>query len=361
MYKVSIVLLSALFFGCQHAPSPQPTNESFLPEYRVMAPISLYGTYPSKALQDMCEKVRSSGEACVEDVLNGNLFVTDLAQRGWFDDVLAASNDVDYELLIASLGTTSSESASHNDSPKARYFTEITVQWRGVEIDSAIYSSQQVDSKDQQAIVSDVLEHWWLQVIAKKVFSAAYLFEKLEASDYLSDMTVPEHIDSFTRLDTQLYPDPFKGVITRYVHPEYEDALLDVTVAPVLNINSGNEAERLQHALRVNLNEARQMAEVQSMNLFVDEPVTPFVTPGENGELYNGYRMAVHAVLAEAEPIYATTYVFEMKDKLVTISTTFPARVADSLVALVLPQIRVPGPSPLMESIRRIQTESQNQ
>lgn len=367
MNKVCIVLLSAFFYGCQHVPSPQPANESFLPEYRVMAPISLYGTYPSETLQRMCHQAHVNGAACVEDALSGNLFVTTLQQRGWFENVFPASSEADYELLIASLGTAPSSEDKQTTHPEplngiasTRYFTELTIQWRGVEIDSAIFTSTEAHNKDKPAIVNDVLEHWWLQVVAKEVFSAAYLFEKLGASNYLSEMSVPEYIDNFTRLDTQLYPDPFKGVITRYVHPEYDDALLDVTVAPVLNLNTGSKAVRLQQALQMNLNEARQMAEAQSMTLYIDEPVAAFDTPGSDGSVYEGYRMAVHAILAEAEPIYATTYAFEMKDKVVTISTTFPPRVADRLVALALPQITVPGPSPLMESIRRIQAEADN-
>ena len=62
--------------------------------------------------------------------------------------------------------------------------------------------------------------------------------------------------------------------------------------------------------------------------------------------------MAVHAENEPGEPLFATTYVFEMKDKLVTLSTTFPPRIADNLVSAALPAIEVPGESALMKTIR---------
>ncbi|MEG3765687.1 hypothetical protein [Alteromonas sp. 14N.309.X.WAT.G.H12] len=368
MKKVSILLLlSILMQGCQQAPHEQQKVDK-TPSYHVGAPIALFATYPSQAMKDLCDEKNVSEEPCKEDPLSGNLFVEQLTQSGWFDKVLPATNAADYELLIATLSaqvsndnpvTQAQAQKTGNEgkgkvSTKPLYLTELTVQWRGIEIASRIFETPYKPNGTDKMYVQNILQAWWLRAIGKKIFSAEYLFDALGASDYKNDMTLPKQIQQFVLLDTQLYPDPFKGVISRYIHPVFEGALLDITVAPILTPLTDPKEKRLVAALQNNLNEATRMAQAQSLTLTIDAPIAPFTV--DNGVFpgYSGYRIAVRAESESTETIYATTYAFEMKDKLVTLSTTFPPRIADALIKEALPQIVVPDPSPLMQTLRKL-------
>ncbi|OFC70647.1 hypothetical protein [Alteromonas confluentis] len=367
MKRLSGLLVLGVLAGCQQVPVTPEKPATFLPQYHVAAPISLFSTYASSKLTAECEALDTQ-KKCKEDALSGSQFAQILTEKNWFDEVLTDSDNADYELLIASL-------SAEGPAPKQKaltlhsasgglwpadvvpyYFSEITVQWRGVEIDSQQFRTLALSDESDATLSQEVLETWWLAAIKKRVFSAEYLFAALGASDYRSALALPEQIGAFVLEDSQYYPDPFKGVITRYSHPEYEDALIDITVSPVMVDLSVPVETRLTTALELNLQEARQIATVQGLQLVTDSPPESF-TVNTGDTLFKGYRMAVHAESDKSEPIFATTYVFEMKDKLVTLATTFPPRVADELIAVALPSIEVPGESELMKAIRRMASE----
>lgn len=367
MKKVCILLLlSILMQGCQQTPHEQQQIDN-TPSFHVAAPIALFATYPSQAMKELCDEKNVSDEPCKEDPLSGNLFVEQLTQSGWFDKVLPATNAADYELLIATLSAQVIDDEAVNQAQSTQignegkrqvfthplYLTELTVQWRGLEIASRIFETPYKPNGSDKMYVQNILQSWWLGAIEKKIFSAEYLFDALGASDYKNDMLIPKQIQQFVLLDTQLYPDPFKGVISRYIHPVFEGALLDITVAPILTPLTEPQEKRLVAALQNNLDEATRMAHAQSLSLTIDAPIAPYKVDNGIFPSYLGYRIAVRAESESTETIYATTYAFEMKDKLVTLSTTFPPRIADALINEALPQIVVPDPSPLMQTLRK--------
>ena len=367
MKKFSGLLVLGALAGCQQVPVTPEKPATFLPKYHVSAPVSLFSTYASASLTAECESLNNN-ESCEQDAVSGNQFAATLTEKKWFDEVLTDSDNADYEILSASLSASGSapeqegltlHSATGGLWPEDTvpyYFSEITVQWRGVEIDSQQFRTVAMSEKSPAALSEEILNTWWLSAIEKRIFSAEYLFAALGASDYRGELVLPEQIGEFVLEDSQYYPDPFKGVITRYSHPEYDDALIDITVSPVMMDLTVPLETRLQTALEINLQEASQIAVLQNLKLVTDSPVEAFtVDTGENQ--FNGYRLAVHAENDQAEPIFATTYVFEMKDKLVTMATTFPPRIADGLIAAALPSIDVPGESELMKAIRRMASE----
>lgn len=362
MNKVCSLLPLVLITGCQQVPEKPAPAPSFLPKYHVAAPVALFSTWPGDTMSARCQQVNTT-DRCMEDAIAGNEFAAILKEKNWFDDVLTESDAADYEILIASLSAQVADNDSDgvslhsataglwpaNTTP--HYFTEFTVQWRGVEIDSQRFETYSKTEKPVTEFASEILDTWWLASLRKSVFSAEYLFTALGASDYNSELVLPQSIGEFILQDTQHYPDPFKGIISRYSHPEFDDALIDITVGPVLMDLTMPESQRLQAALEENLKEATQMSAAQGLKLITDSPVSAF-TVNSASQRFNGYRMAVHAENELGEPLFATTYVFEMKDKLVTLSTTFPPRIADNLVSAALPVIEVPGESALMKTIR---------
>lgn len=367
MKKFSGLLVLGALAGCQQVPVAPEKPATFLPKYHVSAPVSLFSTYASARLKTECDAL-NDGESCQEDAVAGSQFAATLTEKKWFDDVLTDSENADYEILIASLsadgplpdqkGLTlhSATAGLWPEDTVPYYFTELTVQWRGVEIDSQQFRTVAVSEKNQAALSEEILNTWWLSAIEKRIFSAEYLFAALGASDYRSELVLPEQIGDFTLEDSQYYPDPFKGVITRYSHPEYDDALIDITVSPVMMDLTVPVETRLKTALEINLQEASQIAVLQDLTLVTDAPVEAFTVNTDENQ-FKGYRLAVRAENEQAEPIFATTYVFEMKDKLVTLATTFPPRIADELIAAALPSIDVPGESELMKAIRRMASE----
>ena len=164
MKKVSILLLSTLAFGCQHAPQQQQPAPGMLPKYHVAAPLSLFSTYPSDTMQSLCSDISIGSSPCAEDALEGHLFVKALSESNWFDRILPASSEADYELLIASLASDLPKNDSPlsmqtltaglwNDDTTTHYFTELTVQWRGIEIASEIFDTvRQPDQSDEKLV-----------------------------------------------------------------------------------------------------------------------------------------------------------------------------------------------------------------
>lgn len=367
MKQFSVLLALSLLAGCQQVPETQEKPATFLPQYHVSAPVSLFATYASPTLTAECEALNDNAP-CEEDAVGGLQFAATLAEKKWFDEVLTDTDNADYEILIASLsadGPVPDESGLTLHSATAGlwpadtvpyYFTELTVQWRGVEINSQQFRTVAMSEKTEAALSEEILNTWWLSAIEKRVFSAEYLFAALGASDYRSELVLPEHIGEFTLEDSQYYPDPFKGIITRYSHPEFADALIDITVSPVMMDLSVPVETRLKTALEINLQEASQIALIQKLELVTDSPVEVFNVDTPEHQ-FSGYRLAVHAENEQAEPVFATTYVFEMEDKLVTLATTFPPRIADELIAAALPSIDVPGESELMKAIRKMASE----
>ena len=165
---------------------------------------------------------------------------------------------------------------------------------------------------------------------------------------------MPETVGEFTKLDTQLFADPFSGSITRYTHPDYEDALVDVTVYPFLAQLSQEESELLPKQLESDLQKANTAANLQHLNLSQVSPAYPYEV---NGSLV-GWKLGLSATSDTSPTIYATTYVFRQQDKIVKVSTTFPPDFSDNIVNQLIVNVEVPEESNMMKKVRSLLLES---
>ncbi|MCU7555689.1 hypothetical protein OCL06_13920 [Alteromonas sp. ASW11-19] len=381
MNRLVVIAVSGILVGCQSAPAvlgdekllTQPVET----EYRVNAPIAFFSTFPSEAASEACLEASDTGTPCVDDLVSPQAFLSTLTASDWFSEVLPSATAADYELLVANQTATMQIASPwqqflHNSSlgyvelpTQLRSFTELTVQWRGVEIDSRIVNLDvnALDASTEHHSANTILSQWWLEVSEARVFSARFLFSALKASDYFTQMTLPQSIGEFVRQDTQLYHDPFKGVISRYLHPQYDSAMLDVTVYPILAANFQTPPAALDAELEQDKLQAQAVTLDKGMTLDDHGGIQPIVIPGAQ-TMEEGRVLQLAASADREETLFASTYVFRQQDKIVKFTTTFPRHVADPLIAKALPEIIVPGPSRLMTEIRRLQTRqpsTQNQ
>lgn len=355
---------TSLFFSCFFIPA---ILSSVTHAYAVKQSVSVFSTYPSEALLESCysqQKLphsppidRDNTNLCFEDAISPDSFINVLSESGEFDNLLPYGEGSDYELLIANVGA-----APHEHQQYATQFAEFTLQWRGIEIDSSLFDSsvdtRDGDNKENADIGKEtkrLISRWLQHVRQTGLFTSKYLFDALEASNYDAALQVPDTVGEFTKLDTQLFPDPFSGVITRYTHPNYEDALVDVTVFPFIGQLSITENELLPKQLESDLQRARATAERQKLTLSQISPASPYAV---NGELV-GWKLGLSAASDNLPTIYATTYVFRQQDKIVKVSTTFPPDFSDNIVNQLIVKIQVPQESVMMKKVRAMLLDTQ--
>jgi len=306
-------------------------------------PLAIYSTYPSDILKAECES-EGSQPACVEDAVPIEDFVSSLEKSQLFKSLAPFEQGSDYELLIANIGNRVT----------GEQYAEFTLQWRGLEINTVSATCCETRLTHQQT-AEELVNAWISEVANKKLFSSTFLFSAIQASDY-KQLLVPEHIGEFTKLDTQLYADPFSGAITRYTHSQFEDALIDVTVYPFMDTLSAKESELLREQLDDDLERASRVAMSQSLTLSQPAPAAPYSADND----IQGWRLSLKAESETAPTIYATTYVFKRGDKIVKVATTFPAQFSDSIANELIAAIHVPDESVLMKNIRQLLINSKS-
>lgn len=340
--------------------------------HKVKAPIAFFSTYPSDNASEACRFVNEKKQACEDDPISPQQFLDILSEQDWFTAVLPSSSGSDYELLISNQSATVADGTTWQNtistlsmgtvSPPVhvRNFTEVTVQWRGVEINTRLLDIKVPALTDQNSydVARTALTRWWQDASDNGVFSARYLYSALDASDYFDNMQLPASIGEFVKDDTQLYHDPFKGVISRYLHPQYENALLDISVYPILSPLNQSDETLLHSELQQDLAQAKDIALARDMTLDNEGGISSFSITGNN-RIADGKVMALTASSENAESLFASTYVFRQQDKIIKITTTFPRHVSDTLVQQAMPSIVVPEQSKLMAAIREMQASQQ--
>ena len=334
---VSVVLCTTLFCSQAKATVTSPIH----------TPLSVYSSYPSDLLETKCaEQIKR--ENCKDDAVSPDAFVLALKNSDAFVSLHPFNEGSDYELLIANVGTS--------DGSMQSQYAEFTIQWRGLELDSFITASQtqnEADVDEGRTIAENLVSQWLKHVDQSALFSSRFLFNALEASNYENSLQVPETVGEFTKLDTQLYADPFSGVVTRYTHPTFEDALLDVSVYPILEpLNTGVDA-LLNKQLDEDLEKANSVANMQHLTLSLPNPASPYSV---NGEI-TGWRLGLKAESDSTPTIYASTYVFRREDKIIKVATTFPTDYSDKLVNELITHVEVPKESTLMKNVRSLLEE----
>ncbi|MEW9798910.1 hypothetical protein [Alteromonas sp. CYL-A6] len=342
--------------GCAvNAPS-QVSAVSETPSLPVTG-LALYSTYPSDNMTLQC---RENPTPCVEDMIAPEAFLKAIKNAPNAASMLASdTHRSDYELLIANLGqqhpktfwqsVSATLSGNGNTAVQSTQFAEFTVVWRGVELSSTVVKQQFTGSDSDEDMAASLINQWWDSVSSSDVFSSHFLYQSLKASNYRDDMLVPQKIDAFDRITTEWYPDPMEGVISRYVHPDYQEAMLDINVFPIRQSLASDTTSILAQEIHRDYSQARQVAQARNLTLREVQPVSQFPLTGQRE---GGLRLSLMAESETTDKIYASIYVFRQEDKIVKITTTLPSRFSDSLVAEAMTSIKVPSESVLMATLR---------
>lgn len=331
-------------------------------EPNTLPPVSVFSSYVSDAITQECAQDHIR---CVEDYITPENFYAAINSPERFLNAAASENGFDYEILIANM--LLEDTSNKNLGATQSLVSEFDVTWRSIPLGS-YQMRHQINSETAlptdksrlaEAFVTDFLQ----QSDSEHVFSANTLFEKLQASNYPQDLKLPDAIAAFELYDMQLYHDPLQGAVARYTHPEYPRDVLDVFVYPVFNdaitrvvtaeqqLSSELQKEIDDVELIVASREIEDVAisDIQAIDWQVDK------------RQYHGLYFDVVAADEDGEPMFATTYLFQSKDKFIKFSANFPGRVADQMVKGALPHIEVPDPSPLMKSLRGEATDTSNE
>ncbi|WP_395340876.1 hypothetical protein PN836_017895 [Ningiella sp. W23] len=267
----------------------------------------------------------------------------------------------DYELLISS-------AVKHepNGEKDPVLILELTTSWRGVIIDDMTVEAhvgEKVDGLNEALQAS--IDQWIERAQTEEVFSAQRIYNSIGASDYLTQMHLPEHMGDFHLLETALFHDPIQGSITRYVHPEFADAVVDISVYPVSPFVHDEDAKNTSAAHGfdnedMNLLRSEMTLERDEIKRLIDEAeLTDFVISdiettrfAAKDKSIDGIAMEV-ALQTQIDPIYSTQILLKQHDKFVKVTGNIPKQMMLALVEQSITEIAVPLESDFMQSMRR--------
>jgi hypothetical protein len=318
--------------------------------------IPVFAAFISDELKQRCD---TNTTDCIENAISQSLYEDKLALTP-LSELLSNG----YELLVGS--AVVSEEQSH------QLVLELTVQWHGLpihEINTSVNLAELVAStpllqkpislantsttKLVELALEKSLDEWEAVIEDANVFSASYLHELLEVSNYKDDLIVPAAVGQFELRKQHLNVDPFNGMLSRYIHTQFDLAVLDVYVYPLAaNSNTSsqliNELTDEQKDIKLLSaafgKEALQMSSVNLAEQMSDELATDVY--------YFEATLDTSSDEVISEPLFVTQYAFVKEDKIVRFSTNIPLRITKPLVAQMATQVQVPAMSAFMQDIR---------
>lgn len=300
----------------------------------------IYAAYVSDTLMQNCSNLDCELNPLDTQQLN-NAAIT-LVQA----DVLnQALNTSQYEVLIGN-------AIVKQTSTDKTLVMEITTTWRSVPIDDVVLSATCANTND---CAKQLLNTWFERVKEHEVFEAPKIYQVLQASNYKVDLTVPERIGEFILANSAVYRDPLQGSISRYTHPDFDDAIVDISVYPrspfIALLEEASASEYLSAEINKQVTEIKALISSSGIKDFVISDVSAVSLQAATG-FEQGYQVEV-TLNTQSVPVYSTQYVFLKHDKIIKLSGNVPQRMMQHLVAESLPKISVPNESSFMKSMRK--------
>lgn len=317
------------------------------------AEMPIYAAYASDELVTQCEQ-----SECYLNTFDGaalTSIVASLPSSMIIEDALSVS---DYEVLIGNALINIDEQTQ-----QAELVLEITTSWRKVPIDDLVLR-QHTRLENTEKAAKSLLAQWALHIENNLVLEADKIYQTLGASDYTKELQVPENIGDFQRMQSAVYRDPLMGSVTRYTHPRFDTAVVDISVypySPFLKASVPDEANQNPHSinddhwLQLEMeNEISQIkaliaqANIQDFSISSIQASTIVI----DGQLLEGLRLEV-LLHTQTDPVYSTQYVFQQNDKIIKLTGNLPEYMMSALVNESLPQIKVPHESSFMRTLRQ--------
>jgi len=287
-------------------------------------------------------------QACDINVLDANALTQLLNEHPLTYDVYEALTLSEYELLVSSAVIKENRSDTVSQDTLV---LEMSTSWRGIIVDD--YNVETQIDASMADTARALIDAWVSHVKHNDVFSAERIYKTIGASDYQTQMQLPEKIGDFVRSQTALYHDPLHGSITRYLHPEFTDAVVDVSIYPVSpfthhnqdftkNLSAEMQIERSQIEALIKKAQIQdyQISEIQTTELQSYKGAT------------SGVAMEV-ALETQTDPIYSTQVIFTQNDKFIKLTGNVPKSMMLALVNESVSKIKVPQESVFMQSMRQ--------
>lgn len=334
--------------------------------YKVEDLLPVYAAYLSDEHLQVCEST-----TCVTNLYDGNELSSLVARSTFANEVLAELLNTEYEVLIGNFLIEKSAS-SHE------LVFDISINWRGILIDDKQFklvfnntqTMQQTKNsvpfkKSSEVAALALLEQWYEHITQASVLSATHIYQTIGASDYKNEMQVPERIGDFLLSESALYKDPMKGAITRYHHPDFDSAILDISIypmspfgnkTPLINSEapthiSNHEIESLYVDMGTERGKVIALIESSSLNDFSVSSIEP-TSLMVNNNIVHGLAFEV-AINEQTDPVYSTQFAFIQHDKIIKLSGNLPESMMRELVYQSMPYIKAPQESMFMKMIRQ--------
>ena len=318
----------------------------------VKAEMPIYAAYISDDLASQCE--HSECQLNTFDAQALLSIMSSLPSSMLIEEALSVS---EYEVLIGNALVNINQQTQ-----EAELVLEITTSWRKVPIDDLVLRHSTLLENTEQA-AKTLLAKWAQHIEQNLVLEADKIYQTLGASDYANELQVPENIGDFKRLESAVYRDPLLGSITRYTHPRFDTAIVDISVYPyspflksVANIKTEqdyvqNGSHWLQLEMENEITQIKELIEQAKIQDFSISSIQPAVIV-VNGKSIEGFRLEV-LLHTQTDPVYSTQYVFQQNDKIIKLTGNLPEYLMNTLVTESMSQIKVPNESSFMRSLRQ--------
>ncbi len=329
--------------------SPVNASDSYTDEREAslgtLAGINIYASHLTEELETHCKT--NITVTCELNVLSQPSLVTALQQADATGYIISALGNSDYEVLIGSARVKNNNSIHE-------LVLEISANWHGITIeDKHLRTNLDSSISDFTESVSEasnrLLKQWVEYALRKQLFSAEFLYQFLGASNYTTELKVPKQIGDFALSRQHLFNDPLKGMLSRYIHKDFELAVFDVYVYP-LKSNDPVLTESQNELLR-------EQQDIRSISKALGKDSLTMTEIYEVNNLVGLQDIRVFAFEAklqtDSEPLFATQYAYVKNDKVVKFSVNVPARITDGLIVDAINAIVVPPESSMMKQVRQ--------
>lgn len=309
--------------------------------------INIYAAHLTDELTSKCDS--SSFSNCQLNALDQASLVDILIHSDIDGEISHAIENTEYELLIGS--AIINERATSEADVETQLVLEISTQWRGISLDDsqlAITLNRTQGALSASDGAKLLMTQWVEGAVTRSLFSAPFLYQFLGASDYQNDLQVPDKIGDFALSRQHLFNDPMKGMLSRYIHQEFDLAVFDVYVYPLktsapAELQSQSELLAEQEDIRL-ISEALGDDALTMSDIYELDPIE-----GISDTRVFGFQASLKT---NSDPLFATQYLYVKNDKVVKFSINVPARITDALIANAIANIVVPGESVLMKQVR---------
>ncbi|MCR8923445.1 hypothetical protein NO559_11715 [Dasania sp. GY-MA-18] len=221
-----------------------------------LPPVTVFFKRPDDDFRQACESFDRGSllDHCYLNQLNLEKFYSELKAADVFENVLYANKDVGYQLLLSTaryhdedaeeLGSAVTAGLTLMIAPMImtqHIKVNVALNWYGyalqqfeyelpLELRVSILNTQQDMERD---IAKSIASHLLNDIQKGDYFSAAYLAQALQSSDYEAELQTPEVASNYQRDSIGYYHHPFQGAQLRYIHQSNNMDYIDVFVYPV--------------------------------------------------------------------------------------------------------------------------------